>query len=362
MLCPHYKILHQKQVEGNVIYISENVMYLEFSQYEKLEKPLILNIFFVNVFSFFKFYVMYYKNPSKEEIILEHAKVLIPGTRLFEDLYFCGGGRSVCMPGHNFGPDVRFHYLIHYIISGKGIFETDQLRYPLCQGQGFLIEPGVSTFYQADTETPWSYLWISFHGHLAGQIVRDLNIGGKHPVFSCKNGRALENILDRLLAAPDSGSSLYQHSQLMAFFHVLAGRPDARQKMDGFGNRSNYYIDKAVNFIQANYSNPLKISDIANYLGISRNYLFSLFKEHMGQSPQEYLSHFRLGCARELLTTTACSIGEVALLCGYKNSGIFASAFKRKYQMSPSLYQKCSQEHPETNPTEFMHSSLNSAK
>lgn len=290
---------------------------------------------------------------------MEHANVLIPEKRMFKDLYFCGGGRSVCLPGHNFGPDVRLNYLIHYIISGKGVFETDSRQYPLCQGQGFLISPGISTFYQADQKEPWSYLWISFHGRLAGQIIRDLGIGREHPVFFCKQGRALEDILDRLFTFSGSGSSasLYQHSQLLAFLHILAGRPETRQGMDSSGNRSNYHIDKALAFIRSNYSNQLKVSDIANYLGISRNYLFTLFQEHLGQSPQEYLSSFRLGCARELLTTTAHSVSEIALLCGYKNSGVFASAFKRKYQISPSLYQKYSQEHPETNPTEFAQTS-----
>lgn len=290
---------------------------------------------------------------------MEQARVLIPEKHLFEDLYFCGGGRSVCMPGHSFGPDVRFNYLIHYVISGRGVFETDDLRYSLCKGQGFLIEPGVSTFYQADRREPWSYLWISFQGKLAGRIVQDLGMGKACPVFSCENGAALEDILDRLFDAPKAGLSMYQHAQLLAFLHVLANKPEARQHrqhIDGSKNQNNYHIDKALVFIRANYSNHMQVSDIANYLGISRNYLFTLFQENMGQSPQEYLSGFRLGCARELLTTTACSIGEIALLCGYKNASVFASAFKRKYQISPSLYQKYNQEHPETNPTEFANS------
>lgn len=289
---------------------------------------------------------------------MEHADVLVPGRRLFEDPYFCGGGRSVCLPGHSFGPDVRFNYLIHYIISGKGIFETDSQRYPLCQGQAFLIKPGVSTFYQADTDEPWNYLWISFQGRLADQVVRDLGIGHKHPVFSCENGSLLVEIMDRLFAASGSGSSLYQHSQLLAFLHVLAGQPGAGQNTGSLKNRANYHIDRALAFIRANYSNHLNVSDIANYLGISRVYLFTLFQEHMGQSPQEYLSSFRLGCARELLTTTAIPINEVALLCGYKNAGVFASAidtisyscgyedpavfsraFKKKYRMAPLSYR-----------------------
>lgn len=125
----------------------------------------------------------------------------------------------------------------------------------------------------------------------------------------------------------------------MAFLHVLADRPDARQKLEGFGNRSNYHIDKALAFIQANYSNRLKVSDIANYPGISRNYLFSLFQEHMGQSPQEYLSHFRLSHGRELLAGTEYSVDGISYACGYEDPAVFSRAFKKKYHMTPSQYR-----------------------
>lgn len=246
---------------------------------------------------------------------MEKARLLLPGNRLFDDLYFCGGGRSSCFPGHSFGPDVRLNYLIHYVISGKGLFETDSRRYYLSKGQCFLIEPGVSTFYQADDQEPWTYLWLSFNGILAGKILRELGIRRDHPVFSCENGTGLEEILDRLFEASGSEASLYQHSQLLAFLCQLSDKPQAGRSKDSFGNRANYHIDRALAFIRANYSQGLQVSDLANYLGISRNYLFTLFSRHLGQSPQEYLSGYRLGCARELLTTTDYSVSDTALLC-----------------------------------------------
>ena len=37
-------------------------------------------------------------------------------------IYFCG--HEHCQPGHSFGPTVRPHYLIHVVLSGKGIFKN----------------------------------------------------------------------------------------------------------------------------------------------------------------------------------------------------------------------------------------------
>ena len=49
-------------------------------------------------------------------------------------------GHEVCKPGHFFGPAVRVHYLIHFILKGKGFFTARGSRYSLHEGQLFLIK------------------------------------------------------------------------------------------------------------------------------------------------------------------------------------------------------------------------------
>ena len=52
-------------------------------------------------------------------------------------IYFCG--HEHCQPGHSFGPAVRPHYLIHVVLSGKGIFKHQGHTYSLKSGDSFLI-------------------------------------------------------------------------------------------------------------------------------------------------------------------------------------------------------------------------------
>ena len=59
-------------------------------------------------------------------------------------------GCSKTEPLHSFGPALKPHYMIHYILSGKGVFRTGGREYPLEAGSGFLIVPGHLAFYQAD--------------------------------------------------------------------------------------------------------------------------------------------------------------------------------------------------------------------
>ena len=72
----------------------------------------------------------------------------------------CGWER--CEPSHSFGPTARMYWLLHYVVSGSGVFESGGVRHPVRAGQMFVIHPLETTFYQADEHDPWEYIWIGF--------------------------------------------------------------------------------------------------------------------------------------------------------------------------------------------------------
>ena len=50
-------------------------------------------------------------------------------------------GESQTKPVHRLGPKVYDYYLIHYVISGRGVFSTQGEEYALGAGDSFVIEP-----------------------------------------------------------------------------------------------------------------------------------------------------------------------------------------------------------------------------
>ena len=56
-------------------------------------------------------------------------------------VYYCG--REDCEKGHFFGPAVRSHQLIHFVLKGKGIYRTEYGEYEIKEGEAFLIRPDV---------------------------------------------------------------------------------------------------------------------------------------------------------------------------------------------------------------------------
>ena len=217
-------------------------------------------------------------------------------------------------------------------------------EYRLRGGQGFLIEPEVLTFYEADKEDPWTYVWIGFSGERAGEYLRDLGLGSGHPVYQCSSGEKLEKIVQTMLENKNYtvANEYLLEGLLYQFFSVLAENIEI-----GEGRREkddNLYIRKAVEYIQNHYSYPVQVGEIADYVGINRSYLCTLFKEHLHLSPKEYLTSFRITRAAQLLEITELSIESVAMSCGYQDALGFSKIFKARMGVTPSAYRKKNEE------------------
>lgn len=271
---------------------------------------------------------------------MEDSYVLQMKNRKFSDFYLCFCGYAKCSPLHSFGPAVRPNYILHYIMEGKGKFLVNGEEYNLQKGQGFLIEPEVQTFYQADEEVPWTYLWIGFGGKKAEDYLRDLGLNKKQLIFQCGCGEELKKIVYSMLKHRKytAANEYFLEGLLYTFFGTL------KENMEIAGNAGekdgNLYVRKAAEFIQNNYADPVRVKDIADYVGVNRSYLYTLFQDNLQLSPKEYLTNFRLTRAAELLQLTDLSVETVAMSCGYQDALGFSKIFKAKMGITPSAYRK----------------------
>ena len=81
-------------------------------------------------------------------------------------------GFQKCDPLYQWGPGIRDHYLIHYIISGKGYYKIKNTTFTLQAGDSFLVYPNTEVLYFADESDPWEYAWVVFTGSDASMILK----------------------------------------------------------------------------------------------------------------------------------------------------------------------------------------------
>ena len=271
---------------------------------------------------------------------MENSYVLHLSDHNFNDLYLCLCGYSKCEPLHSFGPAVRPNYILHYILEGKGRYHAGDVQYALQAGQGFLIEPNVQTFYQADEKEPWTYLWIGFHGDKAGEYLRSIGLSSGHLTYRSSHSSELKQIVFNMLKNNTSSPTdqFFMQSLLYSFFAVLARDISAfpTSRTDG----DNLYIRRALEYIHNNYSNTIRVSDIAAYVCIDRSYLSGIFKNTLKISPQEYLLTLRMDHAAGLLKNTQDKISSIAADVGYEDPLTFTKMFKKYKGMSPSEWRR----------------------
>lgn len=252
----------------------------------------------------------------------------------FLDINPISCGQEDCTSGHSYGYAVREYYLVHCVVKGKGMFvrEGEEPCF-LKKGDLFLIRPGESTFYQADQQTPWSYIWLGFDGPGSEEhLSTTLFCGGK----SCLSAPSAIRIFEEASTIRDRlpSTELLLCAKLFELFALL------QKEAQAFRSAPEDYTLRAMDYIRANYAMPVTVGGIAALLGIDRRYLSRIFSERVGVSPREFLQHVRLGRAAELLKNSDCAIAEVARNAGYEDVFNFSKLFKKKYGISPLHYRK----------------------
>ncbi|MCM1127914.1 MAG: AraC family transcriptional regulator [Lachnospiraceae bacterium] len=250
----------------------------------------------------------------------------------------CGCSRTE--PLHSFGPAQKPHYLIHFVLSGRGKFTIKDKEYSLEPGYGFLIPPEELVFYQSDGENPWTYVWVGFSGNLAESTVKAMGLSLNSPVFMSERGEELYQTVKDMMEHNTYGiaNDLRRNGQLQLFLSIIAEGVPIEKKSET--DSADNYVRRAVEFIQGNYCNPIKVTDVADYVCINRSYLYTLFRNGTGMSPQQFLTTFRITKATELLQLTEHPIESIALSCGYTDPLVFTKAFKQMKGMSPSAYRR----------------------
>lgn len=259
------------------------------------------------------------------------------------DLHLIQYGIEECSPGHHHGPAVRDHYLIHYIIEGTGRFEVNGVTYTLGKGQGFLICPGVVTFYQADHATPWHYCWVGFSGLHADAYLKLGGLTANSPLFRYDKDDAFHSYLLNMISSKhsDRGRDLQLNGLLYLMLSlIIANTPHSGVSERGAKeNRIEMYVNQVIDFIELHYYEKFTISDIAHHVGLNRSYLCSLFKDRTSSSMQDFLIRYRMNKACELMAKPDLSIGDISRSVGYEDPLLFSKIFKKVHGVSPKQYR-----------------------
>ncbi|MCI8388414.1 MAG: AraC family transcriptional regulator [Clostridiales bacterium] len=100
------------------------------------------------------------------------------------------------------------------------------------------------------------------------------------------------------------------------------------------------YIYSVLRFVEDNYTRDISGKDIADYVGLSHDYLSKQFKSVMAMTPSEYVRKFRVAKSMDMLMTTEMSIAEIADAVGFGDISLYSRVFKQIIGVSPAAFRK----------------------
>ena len=110
--------------------------------------------------------------------------------------------------------------------------------------------------------------------------------------------------------------------------------------VSGGDSEKDLRIEKMIQYINANYSRSLPLSELAQLLHMAPTSFSRFFKKSVGITFVEYMNNVRLHFAMEDILYTDHSVSWIANSHGFTNASAFCRMFKSFYGLSPLAFRK----------------------
>ncbi len=235
---------------------------------------------------------------------------------------------------------VKSNYIFQYVISGQGTITVGNKQYSYSKGDFLCLRPNVVLQYHSDKKDPFSLYWIEFLSSSMEKILTNMGFSEENAVLHFDDKKIL-NQFKKIHISTKNNSLVGMLSSISALFSLMSyviSKNDAPPQKEK--NNEDVYVEKAIWFIENNFSEQIDIEDIAKHVYLSRHYLTRIFTKKLQISPIQYLMRFRLNQAQNMLLSSKLSIRDVAINCGFNSPSNFAMQFKAFKGITPTECRK----------------------
>jgi len=99
-------------------------------------------------------------------------------------------------------------------------------------------------------------------------------------------------------------------------------------------------IRKMTGYIHQHFDHKITLKDISAAGTVCRSRCCELFNKYIGQTPNTYLTQYRILKSCEMLRETNRSVCEIGLACGFQNPSYFSYTFHKIMGLIPQDYRK----------------------
>lgn len=249
-----------------------------------------------------------------------------------------GTGHFVEAPGYAaWRPHGTADHLLILTLAGSGRFGHEGGTLVAGPGDIVLLRPGTPHDYHAGGAAGWELLWTHFvplphwlewlaaWPHAAPGVGHLTLEGARGPVETAL--RTMHHFA--------TGTALPRREQfaLNALETALLWCDNANPRAGR--DRLDERVARAMELLLARLNETIPMPTLADHVGLSGSRLAHLFRQHTGQTPQQFVERERIARAKQLLSLTTRPVAAIARAVGFDNPFYFSLRFKRATGLSP---------------------------
>ena len=239
-------------------------------------------------------------------------------------------------------------------------FRYGQQRYDFDEGVMFFMSPGQVFGIEVGKDVPirrtgWlllvhpDFLWNTALAKTIKQYEYFDYSVNEALFLSDKEETAIIGIMQSIEQEYKSNIDKFSQNIIIAQLELLFVQSDRFYHRQFITRKiTNHKILTRLEEILSNYFNSddlvnkglPSVQYVADKLNVSPNYLSDLLKVLTGQSTQQHIHDKLIEKAKEKLSTTDLSVGEIAYELGFEHSQSFSKLFKSKTDFSPLEFRK----------------------
>lgn len=227
------------------------------------------------------------------------------------------------------------------VIVGQEVYEYDASRMIVFS----VALPVASQITQASHSEPYLALKLDLDPHKIADLVLKVFPHGLPPVqergavYITAIDVSIINAATRLmecLGLPGDAELLAPLVMDEILIRLLRSPIGVRVAQMGFAESSVHRVAKAISWLRANFSQPMRVEGLAGLVHMSVSSFHEHFKSVTSMSPLHYQKVLRLQEARRLMLSTIMDAGTASQHVGYLSASQFSREYSRFFGSAPT--------------------------
>lgn len=217
--------------------------------------------------------------------------------------------------------------------KGRGELNVNGRKFVVNEGQSMLLLPNEGHSYRG-ISGDWYVDILALTGNCLRDILRGVRLF-ESAVYDLENPDLFEEYVKQI-------SQERNPKELSKIVYQFLIDYSSMISMDRTSGKvhENEIIQNVVFFLEENYDREITLDEVAREVGLTKEYLCSVFKKEVGQTIIHFLTSLRISHARQFLVEyPQMRIVEIARRCGFESASYFGKVFRESVGISPDRYR-----------------------